>query len=86
MKPDSSEARKTAAAALDALRGVGGNVVGVIINDMPRGRSGYGYYRGVGYYGDRAEPRRAALPLANGDGEADDSLSARSSAELPPAV
>jgi succinoglycan biosynthesis transport protein ExoP len=58
--------RKTAVAALDALRGVGGNVVGVAVNDMPRTRSGYGYYRGYGYYGDRSQSRRRELPIEAG--------------------
>jgi len=37
--------------ARDGLASVGANMLGVIVNDVPRRRSGYGYGYGYGYYG-----------------------------------
>ncbi len=37
--------------ARDILLSVGGSLLGTVVNDVPRKRSHYGYYRGYGYYG-----------------------------------
>lgn len=44
--------RRLAEHARDALQSVGANLLGVIVNDVPRGQSGYGYdYYGSSKYG-----------------------------------
>ncbi|HEY8749843.1 MAG TPA: polysaccharide biosynthesis tyrosine autokinase [Tepidisphaeraceae bacterium] len=43
-------ARKICSLAADSLRNVGANLLGIIVNDMPRNVPGYGYY-GYSYYG-----------------------------------
>ena len=42
--------RRLSAHARDALIGVGANLLGVIVNAVPRGQDGYSYYSGYGYY------------------------------------
>src|SRR5439155_20350200 len=42
--------RRLSAHARDALVGVGANLLGVIVNAVPRGQDGYAYYSGYGYY------------------------------------
>jgi len=42
--------RRLSAHARDALIGVGANLLGVIVNAVPRGQGGYTYYSGYGYY------------------------------------
>ena len=42
--------RRLSAHARDALVGVGANLLGVIVNAVPRGQDGYSYYSGYGYY------------------------------------
>ena len=42
--------RRLSAHARDALIGVGANLLGCVVNDVPRGREGYSYYSGYGYY------------------------------------
>ena len=55
--------RRHAEHARDALGSVGARVLGVLVNDVPRGGGGYGYdYYGVGRYGYAAR--------ANGNGHA----------------
>ena len=50
--------RRMAEHARDALASVGANLLGVVINDVPRGKSGYGYdYYGTGSYGYKAGTR-----------------------------
>jgi len=55
--------RKNSQHARDSLVGVGGHLLGVIVNGVRRkhGRygyySGYGYYRHDGYYGDENKPK-----------------------------
>jgi capsular exopolysaccharide synthesis family protein len=39
--------RRLAEHASDAITSVGGSLIGVVVNDVPRGQAGYGYY----YYG-----------------------------------
>jgi capsular exopolysaccharide synthesis family protein len=44
--------RRLAEHARDAIVGVGGSLIGVVVNDVPRGQAGYGYYYyGYGRYG-----------------------------------
>jgi capsular exopolysaccharide synthesis family protein len=44
--------RRLAEHACESLLSVGANVLGVVINDVPRGQEGYGYYYyGYGRYG-----------------------------------
>ena len=42
--------RHLSAHARDALIGVGANLLGVIVNAVPRGQDGYSYFSGYGYY------------------------------------
>jgi capsular exopolysaccharide synthesis family protein len=42
--------RRLSVHARDALIGVGASLLGVIVNDVPRGQDGYSYYSGYGYY------------------------------------
>lgn len=42
--------RKASEHALESLVGVGANVLGVVVNDVPRGKNSRGYYGGYGYY------------------------------------
>ena len=66
--------RRLAEHARDALQSVGANLLGVIVNDVPRGKSGYGYdYYGTGNYGYRTT---ASLPAANAatNGQHDDGV------------
>jgi capsular exopolysaccharide synthesis family protein len=42
--------RRPSAHARDALLGVGANLLGAVVNDVPRGQGGYAYYNGQGYY------------------------------------
>lgn len=72
--------RKTAVFACEVLQSVGSNILGVVVNDVPRrrGRYGsyyYGYYQyGYGYYGRREDEkapsadRPLALENSNGNG------------------
>lgn len=65
--------RRHSIAARDVLQNVGGRLLGVIVNDVPRRHdrygaySGYGYYRGYGhygghgYYGDQEKEKAAAV-------------------------
>ena len=48
--------RRLAEHARDSLASVGANLIGVIVNDVPRGKSGagYDYYYGYGQYGYRS--------------------------------
>lgn len=43
--------RKASEQARDGLLSVGARLLGVLVNDVPRGRDRYGYYGGYGYYG-----------------------------------
>lgn len=43
--------RKLAAHAKESLQSVGANILGVVVNDVPRGREQYGYYYGGYQYG-----------------------------------
>jgi len=45
--------RKMAQYACDCLSAVGANVLGVVVNDVPRGQNGSYYYHGYGYGGYR---------------------------------
>ncbi|MDB5297706.1 MAG: hypothetical protein JWO31_3689 [Phycisphaerales bacterium] len=61
--------RRVSAHARDALVSVGANLLGVIVNDVPRGRGRYGYYYGYGYgykygYGYGSTPADAAAASA----------------------
>ncbi len=55
--------RRLAEYARDGLASVGANMLGVIVNDVPRGKDGYGYYYyGYGTYGGySAKPQDAAV-------------------------
>jgi polysaccharide biosynthesis transport protein len=57
--------RKLSAGALEALYAVGANVLGAVVNDAPRRKSGFGYYAG-GYYGSYGVSRRPAPALDGG--------------------
>ena len=57
--------RKFSSLALDALHSVGANVLGVIINDMPRTREGYGYHYGSYQYAGGYGARRSRLAAEN---------------------
>jgi succinoglycan biosynthesis transport protein ExoP len=57
--------RKLSAGALEALYAVGANVLGAVVNDVPRRKGGYGYYGG-GYYGTYGVSRRPAPALDAG--------------------
>jgi capsular exopolysaccharide synthesis family protein len=54
--------RKICSLAADSLRNVGANLIGVIVNDLPRNAKGYGYYgySGYSYYGRRVDTVDAA--------------------------
>ncbi|HMB96033.1 MAG TPA: polysaccharide biosynthesis tyrosine autokinase, partial [Tepidisphaeraceae bacterium] len=56
--------RKLAEHARDALSSVGANLLGVVVNDVPRGKEGYGYY----YYGYGRYGYRNALSQNGGNG------------------
>jgi polysaccharide biosynthesis transport protein len=61
--------RKASEHALESLIGVGANVLGCVVNDVPRGKHGNGYYGAYGYYsyygeGQRGKGRKA---ISNGD-------------------
>jgi len=43
--------RKVSAQGRDGLLSVGANILGVVVNDVPRHRGRYSYYNGYGYYG-----------------------------------
>jgi capsular exopolysaccharide synthesis family protein len=62
--------RRLSAHARDALMGVGGNLLGVIVNAVPRGQAGYSYYSGYGYYsyGYGYGANRARNGNGNGNG------------------
>ena len=61
--------RKASEHALESLVGVGANVLGVVVNDVPRGKHGHGYYGAYGYYSyygyGRGKKDRKAI--ANGE-------------------
>lgn len=68
--------RKPSAHARDALMNVGANLLGAVVNDVPRGQGGYAYYNGQGYYryayGKSGEANGArkeikAITVANGE-------------------
>ena len=44
--------RRVSTYAVDALQKVGANILGVVVNDMPRRHGRYGYYYGYGYGND----------------------------------
>jgi Mrp family chromosome partitioning ATPase len=50
--------RKAARHAVESLRQVGANLVGIVLNAVPTHRSGYDYYE---YYRDRGERRKHHL-------------------------
>lgn len=56
--------RRMAGHARDAIQSVGGALAGVVVNDVPRGKGGYNYYRyAYGYYyGSRYGQEEKALP------------------------
>ncbi|HEX8323499.1 MAG TPA: polysaccharide biosynthesis tyrosine autokinase [Tepidisphaeraceae bacterium] len=60
--------RRLAEHASDALASVGANLIGVIVNDVPRGKNGqgYDYYYGYGQYGYKSATN-GRLSSANGD-------------------
>jgi capsular exopolysaccharide synthesis family protein len=65
--------RRLSAHARDALIGVGANLLGVIVNAVPRGQDGYSYYSGYGYYrygyGHRATGEGSSpSPSSSGNG------------------
>ncbi len=53
--------------ASDSLMSVGARILGVVVNDVPRGRSGYGYYNygnyryGYGYGNGSHKPGPKAI-------------------------
>lgn len=57
---------RQSALALDGLRSVGGVVLGVLMNDMPRRKEAYGYYSGYYYYGRESGGRRV-VPAITAD-------------------
>jgi succinoglycan biosynthesis transport protein ExoP len=60
--------RRLAEHARDGLFSVGANVLGIIINDVPRGQTGYGYYYyGYGKYG--YTPAALTKADSNGNGK-----------------
>lgn len=58
--------RRMAGHARDAILSVGGSFAGVVVNDVPRGKGGYNYYRyAYGYYyGSRYGQEEKSLPGA----------------------
>src|SRR5206468_12273531 len=60
--------RRLSAHARDALIGVGANLLGVIVNAVPRGQDGYSYYSGYGYY--RYGYGNSRTAESNGNGHA----------------
>jgi capsular exopolysaccharide synthesis family protein len=64
--------RRVSEHARVSLVSVGANILGVIVNDVPRNRKGYRYYSGYGYgyryyrygYGYGTDPKAAAKPAA----------------------
>lgn len=69
-------ARKAAVYARDVLRGVGGRLLGVVVNDVPRRKGLYGYYYsdaqlyryGYGYGRKSSAAGEGAAPTASGNG------------------
>lgn len=74
--------RKMSALAVQSLQSVGANLLGCIVNDMPRNREGYGYYYGGYYNGGYGNRRARSLPA----GAADEAMGGDEATELPPDV
>ena len=67
IKADSAK-RRLVEHTRDALASVGANLIGVIVNDVPSGRNGYGYdYYGLGRYGYAPAKEKVRV---NGNGHA----------------
>jgi capsular exopolysaccharide synthesis family protein len=59
--------RKASGHALESLLGIGASVLGVIVNDVPRGRDRYGYYAAYGYYGYGENGNRKRRAIGGGE-------------------
>jgi len=68
-----SSTRRLTEHAKNALVAVGGSLIGVVVNDAPRGPSGYGYYGyyyyGYGKYGYTSSSKGNGDDNGNGDGD-----------------
>jgi len=58
--------RRLSQQARDALLSVGAHIFGIVVNDVSRKHSRYGYYTGYGYYGysHKKKRRRSKTPMA----------------------
>jgi capsular exopolysaccharide synthesis family protein len=60
--------RSAAVYARDMLQSVGANLLGVVVNDVPRRRASYGDYAGDGYVYQYGYGRRGAIRASSSNG------------------